>query len=331
MDKSAEELFAEAKKYEGQGDKRSAPTGWNPVKSLVNWVKDASVGESEHYEEAAKLFERSAAAYRRQMKYENAGEAYERAGRNSEKAVGMEFTTGLYFRDAYRQYIEAFKAYSSERNNTERAAKCLDCAIRNNDAAVNAFWKSNSSTISQAADSKKELAAVLEDIDLKRAMEAYELAASWYTDKQSATASPVWERVGDLAAILSDHYKAIKCYERANVSQSFSLRVPLKAIMCHLATKDTVTTQRALDKYRESHPTLARSREHQLLVGMMQALEAGDHNLFPDQLAAEVFASHSMNVVADSSKLPRKTGSEAMKILCQQIRDQIVEADNEFS
>lgn len=78
----------------------------------------------------------------------------------------------------------------------------------------------------------------------------------------------------------------------------------LKAGICHLATKvcvfqtmvfsflsscsssyqDLVETNRALESYRELDPTFVSTREHQLLVDLLQAVEAGDQELFADKL-----------------------------------------------
>lgn len=60
----------------------------------------------------------------------------------------------------------------------------------------------------------------------------------------------------------------------------------LKAGICHLANKDMILTQRALEKYRDMDPSFATQREHQLLVDLVQAIEEGDQEKYSDKLYA---------------------------------------------
>lgn len=45
-----------------------------------------------------------------------------------------------------------------------------------------------------------------------------------------------------------------------------------------------VATTRALSTYRDWDPTFASTREHQLLVDLTEAVEAGDQEVFADKL-----------------------------------------------
>jgi len=58
----------------------------------------------------------------------------------------------------------------------------------------------------------------------------------------------------------------------------------LKSGLCHLAVGDQVSTNRALEKYRDLDPTFASTREHQLLVDLYEAVEQGDQEVFADKL-----------------------------------------------
>jgi alpha-soluble NSF attachment protein len=58
----------------------------------------------------------------------------------------------------------------------------------------------------------------------------------------------------------------------------------LKAGLCHLAVGDSVATGRAFEKYRDLDPTFPSTREHQLLVDLAEAVEAGDQEQFADKL-----------------------------------------------
>jgi alpha-soluble NSF attachment protein len=128
-------------------------------------------------------------------------------------------------------------------------------------------------------------------------------------------ANKLWLKTADLAALEEDYYKAIENYEKVaqasinNNLMKYSVKEYfLKAGICHMATKDMVATQRALDKYREMDPSFPSQREHQLLVDLVQAMEAGDQEMYTEKL----FAYDQM------SKLDKwKNGIE--------------DADNEFS
>lgn len=136
-------------------------------------------------------------------------------------------------------------------------------------------------------------------------------------------ANKLWLKVADLAALAEDYYKAIENYERVaqasinNNLMRYSVKEYfLKAGICHMATQDMVSTQRALDKYREMDPSFTAQREHQLLVDLVQAVEAGDQELFTEKL----FAYDQM------SKLDKwKTA------ILLRIKNAIEDADNEFA
>jgi alpha-soluble NSF attachment protein len=136
-------------------------------------------------------------------------------------------------------------------------------------------------------------------------------------------ANKLWLKTADLAALEEDYYKAIENYEKVaqlsinNNLMKYSVKEYfLKAGICHMATKDMVATQRALDKYREMDPSFPSQREHQLLVDLVQAMEAGDQEMYTEKL----FAYDQM------SKLDKwKTA------ILLRIKNGIEDADNEFS
>lgn len=98
-------------------------------------------------------------------------------------------------------------------------------------------------------------------------------------------------KVADLAALESDYQKAIENFEKVSTSavsnnlMKWSVKdYFLKAGLCHLAVGDSVATSRALEKYRDMDPTFPSTREHQLLVDLYEAVEAGDPEVFADKL-----------------------------------------------
>jgi len=146
----------------------------------------------------------------------------------------------------------------------------------------------------RAATHKQTLAELFEVElgDHKRAMEAYETAAGWYeNDNAEALANKLFLKVADLAALEGDYYKGIEHYEKVakssinNNLMKWSVKdYLLKAGICHLATNDLVETNRAFESYRELNPAFVSEREHQLLVDLLQSIEAKDQDMFADKL-----------------------------------------------
>jgi alpha-soluble NSF attachment protein len=58
----------------------------------------------------------------------------------------------------------------------------------------------------------------------------------------------------------------------------------LKSGLCLLAVGDMVATNRAFENYRDLDPTFSSTREHQLLIDLSEAVEAGDQEVFADKL-----------------------------------------------
>jgi len=97
--------------------------------------------------------------------------------------------------------------------------------------------------------------------------------------------------VADVAALNDDYNKAIQNYERVatasidNNLMKYSVKdYFLKAGICHLASGDIVSTQRAIQKYAEMDPSFVSQRENLLLSDLYQAFERGDPDAFTDRL-----------------------------------------------
>lgn len=108
---------------------------------------------------------------------------------------------------------------------------------------------------------------------------------------ENSLANKLWLKVADLAAMEGDYYKAIELFEKvaqtavSNNLMKWSVKdYFLKAGLCHLAVGDQVATNRAFEKYRDMDPTFPSQREHQLLVDLYEAVEAGDQEMFADKL-----------------------------------------------
>jgi alpha-soluble NSF attachment protein len=94
-----------------------------------------------------------------------------------------------------------------------------------------------------------------------------------------------------LAALEADYYKAIENFEKVASSSVSSNLMKwsvkdyfLKSGMCLLAVGDMVAFNRAMEKYRDMDNSFSSTREHQLLVDLAEAVEAGDQEAFADKL-----------------------------------------------
>lgn len=104
--------------------------------------------------------------------------------------------------------------------------------------------------------------------------------------------------MADLAAIEGQYPKAIENYEKVaqhsvnNNLMKYSVKdFLLRAGICHLAGKDMIATQRALEKYRDIDPAFATTQEHQLLLDIIQTIE----NRQPTDFADRLYAYDQMN------------------------------------
>ncbi|KAL1965577.1 hypothetical protein VTN77DRAFT_5661 [Rasamsonia byssochlamydoides] len=233
-------------------------------------------GRAEKYENAADMYTQAANAFRVQKMNKEAGLALEKAAAIQSKNLNEPD-------DAANTLTEAFKVY--RKTDPEDAVRVLSSAIQHYISKGN---------FRRAATHQQNLAEVYEvEIgDMKKALEAYEKAAEWFeSDNSEALANKHYLKVADLAAIEGDYYKAIEHLERVGKSSvnnnlmKWSVKdYFLKAGICHLAVNDIVATNRALESYRDIDPTFASTREHQLLVDLVQAVEQGDQELFSDKL-----------------------------------------------
>lgn len=233
-------------------------------------------GRTEKYENAADLYTQAANAFRVQKQNKEAGLAFE-------KAASIQSQNLNEPDDAANSLTEAFKVY--RKSDPEDATRVLSSAIQHY------VLKGN---LRRAATQQQYLAEVYEVElgDTKKALEAYEKTAEWFeSDNAEALANKHFLKAADLAALEGDYYKAIEHYERigrssiSNNLMKWSVKdYFLKAGICHLASNDLVATNRALENYRDIDNTFAATREHQLLVDLVQAVEAGDQEGFADKL-----------------------------------------------
>ncbi|KAI4162096.1 MAG: hypothetical protein LQ342_004266 [Letrouitia transgressa] len=233
-------------------------------------------GRTEKFENAADLYTQAANAFRVQKQGREAGQAFE-------SAASIQTSKLSEPDDAANSLTEAFKAYRKE--SPPDAARVLSSAIAHYTGKGN---------FRRAATHQQNLAELyeLELGDEKKAVEAYETAASWYeADNAESLANKYWLKVADLAALAGDYGKSIGCYEKvarhsveSNLMKWSVKDYLLKAGICHLASGDSVATSRALESYRQLDNTFASTREHQLLIDMAEAVDEGQQEMFADKL-----------------------------------------------
>ncbi|EGD93649.1 vesicular-fusion protein sec17 [Trichophyton tonsurans CBS 112818] len=240
--------------------------------------------KTEKFENAADLYTQAANCFRVQkMSPSPPTLIYKEAGAAFEKAAAI-FTLNLNEPgDAANTLTEAFKVY--RKSDPEDAARVLQTAIQHYISTGN---------FRRAASHQQNLAEVYEvEIgDETRALAAYEKAAEWFEgDNAEALANKHFLKVADLAALKGDYAKAVANFEKVakssinNNLMKWSVKEYfMKATMCHLASKDLVATNRALQSYSELDNSFQGTREFALLTDLTQAVEQGDTDAFGDRL-----------------------------------------------
>lgn len=233
-------------------------------------------GRQEKWEIASDLYTQAASAFRLQKQNKEAGQAFEKCASIQRDKLNEPD-------DAANTLTEAFKVY--KKSDPLDAARCLDAAINHYTGKGN---------LRRAATHKQNLAELYETEigDHKKALESYELAANWFeSDNAEALANKLFLKVADISALEEDYLKSIELYEKVatvsvtNQLMKYSVKdFLLKSGICLLAAGDMVTTNQALEKYRDLDPSFTSTREHQLLIDLMETVEAGDPEAFADKL-----------------------------------------------
>ncbi|KAK3343806.1 soluble NSF attachment protein [Lasiosphaeria hispida] len=265
-------------------------------------------GKEDKYQSAADLYQQAANAFKLERLSKEAGGAFEKAAAIHRDRLNEPD-------DAANLMIDAFKVYRKE--SPLDAVRCIESAIKQYTSKGN-FRRAASHKENQGEVYEVEIG------DRKKALECYDTAAQWYEgDNASALANKLWLKVADIAALEGDYYRAIENYDRiaesslGNNLMRYSVKEYFfKSGICALATKDIISTRRNLDRYREKDPSFAGTRECQLLVDLVDAVEAGNQEAFTDKLYA-----------FDQMSRLDKWKTE----LLVRIKNHIEEADNEFS
>ncbi|KAI8799763.1 soluble NSF attachment protein [Cladochytrium replicatum] len=243
----------EARGYLEQAEKKAKQTGWFGSNKL---------------DEASELFAKAANSFKLAKLWREAGDAF---------IAQASCLIKIQERDeASAAFINASKAYkkSSPADAADSLKKAIDILTEKG-------------RFSAAASNQKQLAEIYETdlVDLGKAMEAYELAAEWYSGEDSnAQANACYLKVGTFAAQLELYDKAVENFERVaahsmdnNLTRWSMREYFLKAGLCHLCiTTDLVRTRQALERYQTMDVTFSGTREFAFLKSLLEACENQD-------------------------------------------------------
>ncbi|KAL2149572.1 hypothetical protein VTH82DRAFT_8223 [Thermothelomyces myriococcoides] len=266
-----------------------------------------SSNKEDKYLNAADLYVQAANAYRMERMNKEAGQCFEAAAKIHQDKLNEPD-------DAANQMVDAFKVY--RKDYPEDAIRCIKAAIARYQAKGN---------FRRAASHLENAAELLEETgNRKAAIPFYSDAARFYEDDGAkALANKNWLKLADAAGLDGDYFKAVEYYEKVadssldNQLMKYSVKdYWFKAGICILATKDLVSARRNLERYKEKDPSFATQRECQLLADLIEAIDAGDQEVFTDKL-------YAYNQMSPLDKWKTE--------IFLRIKNQIEEADNEFS
>ncbi|KAK9457899.1 soluble NSF attachment protein [Dipodascopsis uninucleata] len=266
---------------------RSRFNGW-PNLDFVVWNTDELADKkatatgpfglfasSSRFEEAGDMYIEAANAFKLEKDMNTAGKIFEKAAQMQLKSEAKD--------EAANTYVEAYKSF--RKVDPEEAARVLI-------QAITLFTQRGQ--FRRAATYKQDLATLYETElnDLDRAMDAYDEAGEWLSNDQAdSLANKAWLKVAEIAALQEDYTRAIVKFEQVarsslgNNLTKWSLKEYFfKAGICHIANKDIIAAKRAVEEYVDLDPTFFQTREYNLLMDMIGAVEDGDQERFTDKV-----------------------------------------------
>jgi len=123
---------------------------------------------------------------------------------------------------------------------------------------------------------------------VRKACESYERAGDWYSQEDAtATANACFKDAADLHAELDEFTQAMALYEKvADHSLSSALtrysvkEYWLRAALCSLAARDSVTAKRNMSRYASLDTTFPSTREAKFVHALLEAVAAGDQEQY---------------------------------------------------
>ncbi|KAF8560318.1 TPR-like protein [Imleria badia] len=235
--------------------------------SSTGWFSSSST----KYEEAGDLYQQAANAFKLDKEFRDAGDAFAREAECRERCKEVN--------EAANAWWNAAKAY--KRGYPDLAIQALSQTITH---------LTTSGRFRQAADREKEIAQIYQHelSDIRKACDSLERAGDWYAQEDAtATANACYKDAADLHAELEEYPQAIQRYEQvadqslASALTKYSVKEYwLKACLCALAMKDSVTAKRNIQKYMSQDPTFASTREYKFVNAIIDAIQAEDQQAF---------------------------------------------------
>jgi len=244
----AQALIAKAEK------KASSSSGWFSTQS-TKW------------EEAGDLYQQAANAFKLEKTFQDAGDAFAKEAECREKCGETS--------EASNAFWNAAKAYKQ----TQRS----DLAIQALGLTVTHLTKAG--RFRQAADREKEIGQIyIQEGNMSKACESYERAAEWYSQEDAhATANACYKDAADLYAQLEAYPQAINLYDKVaehslgSALTKYSVKEYwLRASLCALANRDTVTARRNMARYTNLDNGFANTREAKFVNSIIGAVENVD-------------------------------------------------------
>jgi alpha-soluble NSF attachment protein len=234
------------------------------------------MGKESNMEAAVEYFDKAAAQFKMAKSWDDAGQAYSRAGEVSDELKQEH--------EACNYYISAAKAYKN--SDTKKAVQLYKVAVE--------IHKENN-RFSTAAKQYKEIAQLEEKhLNVPAAIKAYSEAADCFQAEDSTTSgNQMLLKVAELSAGEREFKRAIQIYEQVAVASldnnllKYSVKEYLfKATICHFVmsakadSEDMSDTEDIIEKYKDMHPAYEGSLECRFLEDCLKAFQDDDVEAF---------------------------------------------------
>ncbi|KAG0352403.1 vesicular-fusion protein S17 [Podila minutissima] len=222
-----------------------------------------------------------------QSKYEEAADLYTQAANQFKLESGDSF-------------VKAAEMYQKEKEPDQAANSLIEASRSYRKCSPGVLTRvvthlTTRGRFQQAAGYQKDIGELYETQEvgnLRKAMEAYEIAAGWYATEDAFTlAHGCMLKEATIAGELKEYAVAIKQLELVAIASAdnqlmkWSLKeYLLKASLCHLATNDLVSTRNALTRYKEMDASFATTKEGRFLQNLLKAVEDGDVARFTEHI-----------------------------------------------
>jgi len=243
--------------------------------------KPRCVAQGQKYEDAVEHFERAANLFKGQSMWPEAANAFRKAA-ECHAELRSPFETGNKFMQAGECYKKA--------SNFQDAVNVWMLAVEV--FQENSRWNQCGNMFKNIGElyESGELTAGLEEDSLAEAIVSYEKAAENYCNEsppRQQAANGCLEKIALLSAKREDFRRAAVVFEDlakgclGNNLLKYNAKAHMtKALVCVLATGDSVAFRDKLNEYVALDFSFEGTREHMFLVGVSSAFEAGSAQQF---------------------------------------------------